>query len=91
MSDRMFAVALTNVALQLCLDKFRELPTCHNCNHHTGKKELSERVHHCGECGYITDRDVAAAQVVMQRRLAAVEHTVERLGEGLSASSPLLQ
>ena len=44
--------------------------TCPNCNHHTGKKDLSERVHHCGECGYTTDRDVAAAQVVMRRGLA---------------------
>ncbi|MGB7441912.1 MAG: transposase, partial [Coleofasciculaceae cyanobacterium] len=49
--------------------------TCPNCNHHTGKKELSERVHRCGECRYTTDRDVAAAQVVMQRGLAAVGHT----------------
>ncbi len=31
---------------------------------HTGKKELSERVHHCYECGYITDRDVAALIVI---------------------------
>lgn len=62
---------------------------CPNCNHYTGKKDLSQRVHHCGECGYETHRDVAAAQVVMQRGLAAVGHTVKMLGEGLSASSPL--
>jgi putative transposase len=49
--------------------------TCPNCGAHTGKKELSERVHHCGECGYVTDRDVAAAQVVMQRGLTAVGQT----------------
>jgi putative transposase len=65
--------------------------TCPNCNHHTGKKELNERVHCCGECGYITDRDVAAAQVVVQRGLAAVGHTVKMLGEGLSVSSLLTQ
>jgi putative transposase len=65
--------------------------TCPNCNHHTGKKELSERVHCCGECGYITHRDVAAAQVVVQRGLAAVGHTVKMLGEGLSVSSLLTQ
>ena len=58
--------------------------TCPNCNHHTGKKELSERVHQCGECGYTTDRDVAAAQVVMQRGLAAVGHTVKMLGDSVS-------
>jgi putative transposase len=65
--------------------------TCPNCNHHTGKKELSERVHQCSECGYTTDRDVAAAQIVMQRGLAAVGHTVKMLGEGLSAGSLLTQ
>jgi putative transposase len=65
--------------------------TCPNCTHHTGKKELSERVHQCSECGYTTDRDVAAAQIVMQRGLAAVGHTVKMLGEGLSAGSLLTQ
>lgn len=65
--------------------------TCPNCNHHTGKKDLSERVHRCGECGYTIDRDVAAAQVVMQRGLAAVGHTVKMLGEGLSNGSLLTQ
>lgn len=50
--------------------------TCPNCGAHTGKKELSERVHHCAECGYVTDRDVAAAQVVEQRGLVAVGQTV---------------
>ena len=50
--------------------------TCPNCGAHTGKKELSERVHECGECGYVTDRDVAAAQVVMQRGLITVGQTV---------------
>jgi putative transposase len=46
--------------------------TCPQCGTHTGKKELSERVHHCRECGYTTDRDVAAAQVVKQRGLVLV-------------------
>lgn len=46
--------------------------TCPQCGAHTGKKELSERVHHCDECGYTTDRDIAAAQVVMQRGLVLV-------------------
>ncbi len=65
--------------------------TCPNCNHHTGKKELSERVHRCSECGFETDRDTAAAMVVMQRGLAAVGHTVKMLGEGLSTGSLLTQ
>lgn len=50
--------------------------TCPNCQTHTAKKELSQRIHEC-ECGYKTDRDVAAAQVVVQRGLAAVGHTVK--------------
>ncbi len=45
--------------------------TCPQCGTHTGKKKLSERVHTCHECGYTTDRDVAAAMVVEQRGLAA--------------------
>lgn len=45
--------------------------TCPQCGTYTGKKKLSERVHVCHECGYTTDRDVAAAMVVEQRGLAA--------------------
>ena len=54
--------------------------TCPGCQAHTGKKALSERVHACPECGYETDRDIAAAQVVMQRGCAAVGRTVKMLG-----------
>jgi putative transposase len=50
-----------------------------NCLKETGKKELSERVHSCHHCAYTTDRDVAAAQVVLKRGLAAVGHTVKML------------
>jgi putative transposase len=50
--------------------------TCPNCGTHTGKKELDERVYHCSECGYTTDRDVAAAIVVEQRGLTAVGQAV---------------
>jgi len=48
---------------------------CPNCLNETGKKKLSERVHSCHNCGYTRDRDVAAAQVVLIRGLAAVGHT----------------
>ncbi len=44
-----------------------------------GKKDLSERVHVCENCGYTTDRDVAAAQVVLNRGCAAVGQTVKML------------
>jgi putative transposase len=50
-----------------------------NCLKETGKKELSERVHSCHHCAYTTDRDVAAAQVVLKRGLAAVGQTVKML------------
>ena len=41
------------------------------------RKELSIRVHHCPECGYETDRDVASGQVIRNRGLTAVGHIVE--------------
>ncbi|WP_333370466.1 transposase [Microcoleus sp. AT3-D2] len=52
---------------------------CPNCLNETGKKELSQGTHSCHNCGYTTDRDVAAAQVVLKRGLAAVGHTVKML------------
>ncbi len=51
---------------------------CPNCQHETGKKTLAQPVHKCDNCGYTTDRDVAAAQVVLIRGLAAVGHTVSQ-------------
>lgn len=63
--------------------------TCPNCQTHTGKKELSQRIHKCETCGYQTDRDVAAASVVMQRGLVAVGHTVLMLSEGKVVRLPV--
>jgi putative transposase len=40
------------------------------------KKDLSVRVHHCPECGYETDRDVASGQVIRNRGLTTVGHIV---------------
>ena len=58
--------------------------TCPRCQTHTGKKPLSERIHQCHECGYKTNRDVAAAQVVLQRGEGhtAVGHIAVNFGEG---------
>ena len=64
---------------------------CPSCNIETGKKELSERTHVCSNCGYTTDRDVAAAQIVAIRGLAAVGHTVKMLAEGKFTGIPLKQ
>ncbi len=55
----------------------------------SGKKTLAERVHKCENCGYTTDRDVAAAQVVLIRGLAAVGHTVKMLSEGKFVGIPV--
>lgn len=63
--------------------------TCPECQTLTGKKLLSERIHSCPECGYTTDRDVGAAQVVVQRGLrnVAVGRTVQAFeGIGLRRS-----
>ncbi|MEM1394781.1 MAG: transposase [Cyanobacteria bacterium P01_H01_bin.150] len=62
---------------------------CPNCQHETGKKTLAERVHKCDNCGYQTDRDIAAAQVVLIRGLAAVGHTVKMLSEGKFVGIPV--
>jgi len=66
----------------LKVDAKKTSQICPNCLTETGKKLLSQRIHLCHHCGYTTDRDVAAAQVVCIRGLAAVGHTVKMLSEG---------
>ena len=73
----------------LKVDSNKTSQICPQCFTQTGKKELSERVHHCHFCGYTTDRDVAAAQVVCIRGLAAVGHTVKMLSEGKAVALPM--
>jgi putative transposase len=73
------------------VDSKKTSQICPNCLTETGKKELSERTHVCQHCGYITDRDVAAAQVVAIRGLAAVGHTVKMFVEGKVAGLPVKQ
>ena len=51
------------------VDKDYTSQVCPNCDSHTGKKALDERVHNCPECGYTTHRDVAAAQVIRFSRI----------------------
>jgi putative transposase len=43
--------------------------TCPECGARVSK-DLSLRVHHCLECGYTTDRDVASGQVIRNRGIA---------------------
>jgi putative transposase len=73
------------------VDSKKTSQICPNCLTETGKKELSERTHSCPNCGYTTDRDVAAAQVVAIRGLAAVGHTVKMLVEGKVTGLPVKQ
>ena len=75
----------------LKVDSKKTSQICPNCLVETGKKELSERVHSCGHCGYTTDRDVAAAQIVLVRGLAAVGHTVKMLSEGKAVALPVMK
>ncbi len=65
--------------------------TCPQCGTHTGIKTLAERVHKCDSCNYQTDRDVAAAQVVMQRGCSAVGHMVMKFAEGICLGVATMQ
>ncbi len=51
---------------------------CPRCDAHV-PKNLGVRIHDCPECKYTTNRDVASAQVVVQRGLTAVGLTVSKL------------
>ncbi|XHR81401.1 MAG: RNA-guided endonuclease InsQ/TnpB family protein [Gloeotrichia echinulata GP01] len=73
------------------VDSRKTSQICPSCGTETGKKDLSERVHACKTCGYTTDRDVASAQVVLQRGCAAVGHTVKMLDEGKFSGIPMSQ
>jgi putative transposase len=55
---------------------------CPQCETHTGKKELDERIHSCHVCGYTINRDVAAAQVVRNRGVTAVGQIVDQIAFG---------
>ena len=45
--------------------------TCPMCRA-TVNKELKDRVHSCPECGYVSDRDIAAAQEICNRGIEKV-------------------
>ncbi len=69
--------------------------TCPACGTHTGKKELSQRVHRCETCGYETHRDHAAAEVIRQRGIAALglrdkENACEEEATGTSSNISLV-
>ncbi|MFB8788250.1 MAG: transposase [Potamolinea sp.] len=72
------------------VDKNYTSQVCPQCDAHTGKKELSDRVHACPECGYTTHRDVAAAQIVRNRGLSGVGRILDEqenaCGDGLGGT-----
>lgn len=55
----------------LKVDKDYTSQICPSCNTHTGKKNLEDRVHKCPSCGYQTNRDIAASQVIRNRGLVS--------------------
>ncbi len=65
--------------------KVKPSQTCPNCGNQK-KKELSERVHHC-PCGFTCDRDVAAAQVMLNWA-TGLGTSLGNRGEGSSTSVP---
>lgn len=71
------------------VDSRKTSQICPSCGIETGKKELSERTHICHSCGYTTSRDVAAAQVVATRGLAAAGYSVKMLAEGKFVGIPV--
>jgi putative transposase len=64
--------------------KVKPSQTCPDCGHQK-KKDLSERVHHCSECGATYDRDVAAAMVMLSWALGT---SALNRGEEISTSKP---
>ncbi len=76
--------------IEIPTQKVKPSQTCPNCGHQQ-KKELSERVHNCLQCGYTGDRDVAAAQVMLNWVLygsTVFGTSVVKRGESSSTPSP---
>ncbi|MEI2582283.1 RNA-guided endonuclease InsQ/TnpB family protein [Scytonema sp. PRP1] len=70
------------------VDKDYTSQVCPQCDTHTGKKELKDRLHVCQSCGYTTHRDVAAAQVIRNRGVNALGRSVleNACGDGLAGT-----
>ncbi|WP_414588877.1 RNA-guided endonuclease InsQ/TnpB family protein [Scytonema sp. PCC 10023] len=52
------------VFIQVPTKKVKPSQTCPKCGYQH-KKTLDDRVHECQQCGYIQDRDIAAAEVML--------------------------
>jgi putative transposase len=78
------------VYTEIPTQKVKPSQTCPMCGR-VQKKELSERVHDCTECGYVTDRDVAAAQVMLNWVLygsTVFGTSIVKRGESSSTPTP---
>jgi putative transposase len=65
--------------------------TCPKCDAHVAK-DLSVRIHECPECKYVTSRDVASAQVILNRGVNAAGQAVSKLpAEGMCLGHPMKQ
>ena len=54
-------------------------------------KDLSIRIHECPECSYRTNRDIASAQVVLKRGIAALGHRVKKSVEQGEETKPAVK
>jgi len=52
------------VFVEVPTKKVKPSQTCPKCGHQH-KKTLDVRIHECGVCGYVQDRDIAAAEVML--------------------------
>lgn len=50
--------------IEVPTQKVKPNQTCPNCGHQE-KKTLAQRQHNCAQCGYVANKDVAAAQVIL--------------------------
>ncbi|BAU14364.1 putative transposaseS891/IS1136/IS1341 family protein [Leptolyngbya sp. NIES-3755] len=67
------------VFVEVPTQKVKPSQTCPNCGHQE-KKDLSQRVHQCVQCGCTEDRDIAAAKVMLNWALG--------LGTSLTNAEP---
>ena len=58
--------------------KVKPSQTCACCGNRE-KKQLSERKHDCKECGFLSDRDVNAALVMINYALTGIAHSGEKV------------
>jgi len=57
-------VEADGVFVEVATQQVKPSQTCPECGYQE-KKTLADRVHNCVKCGYVADRDVAAAQVML--------------------------